>query len=179
MQRRHISEAAEGKQRSLLPLGRLCMRVESLAGFWWNFVKAEEMECVCLHMCVCASGGGGICFLFYLVIFWLHWALVAAYSSLWHEGSFSCSMWDLVPWPGIEPWPLALGAQSLSHWATGGSLRDGGICDGTLSRGLEAWEQAGLFCQRLCRKSWQDRAEVKTFTSSFLLLFFEKKLSLL
>ena len=25
----------------------------------------------------------------------------------------SCSMWDLVPWPGIEPGPPALGAQSL------------------------------------------------------------------
>ena len=27
-------------------------------------------------------------------------------------------MWDLVPWPGIEPGPPALGAQSLNHWAT-------------------------------------------------------------
>ena len=26
---------------------------------------------------------------------------------------FSCSMWDLVPGPGIEPGPPALGAQSL------------------------------------------------------------------
>ena len=30
----------------------------------------------------------------------------------------SCSMWDLVPWPGTEPGPPALGAQSLSHWTT-------------------------------------------------------------
>ena len=30
----------------------------------------------------------------------------------------SCSMWDLVPWPGIEPNTQALGAQSLSHWTT-------------------------------------------------------------
>ena len=29
----------------------------------------------------------------------------------------SCSMWDLVPWPGIEPKPSALGAQSPSYWA--------------------------------------------------------------
>ena len=42
-------------------------------------------------------------------------------SSLWCAGSLaiscvlSCGMWDLVPWPGIEPRPLALGAQSLSH----------------------------------------------------------------
>ena len=31
---------------------------------------------------------------------------------------FSCSLWDLVLLPGIEPWPPALGAQSLSHWTT-------------------------------------------------------------
>ena len=30
----------------------------------------------------------------------------------------SCGMWDLVSWPGIEPRPPALGAQSLSRWAT-------------------------------------------------------------
>ena len=28
-----------------------------------------------------------------------------------------CSMWDLVPWPGIEPGPPALRTQSLSDWA--------------------------------------------------------------
>ena len=28
---------------------------------------------------------------------------------------FSCSVWDLVPQPGIEPRPPALGAQNLSH----------------------------------------------------------------
>ena len=27
-------------------------------------------------------------------------------------------MWDLVPWPGIEPGPPALGVWSLSHWTT-------------------------------------------------------------
>ena len=40
------------------------------------------------------------------------------WSSLQHAASFNCSIWDLVPWPGIKPWPPALGAQSLSHWAT-------------------------------------------------------------
>ena len=29
-----------------------------------------------------------------------------------------CGMFDLVPWPGIEPGPPALWAQSLSHWTT-------------------------------------------------------------
>ena len=30
--------------------------------------------------------------------------------------TLSCSLWDLVSWPGIEPGPPALGAQSLSYW---------------------------------------------------------------
>ena len=42
---------------------------------------------------------------------WLFWVLVAACRI------FGCSTWDLVPWPGIEPGPPALGAQSLSLWA--------------------------------------------------------------
>ena len=33
-------------------------------------------------------------------------------------GTLSCSMWDLVPSPGIEPRPLSLGAQNLSRWTT-------------------------------------------------------------
>lgn len=40
-------------------------------------------------------------------------------SLLWHEGSLVvCSMWDLVPWWGIEPRPPALEAQRLSYWTT-------------------------------------------------------------
>ena len=30
----------------------------------------------------------------------------------------SCGMWDLVPWPGIEPRPPALGLRSLSDYTT-------------------------------------------------------------
>ena len=30
--------------------------------------------------------------------------------------TLSWGMWDLVPWPGIEPEPSALGVWSLSHW---------------------------------------------------------------
>ena len=29
-----------------------------------------------------------------------------------------CSMQDLVPWPGIEPGPPAMGVRSLNHWTT-------------------------------------------------------------
>ena len=31
-------------------------------------------------------------------------------------GIFSCSMWDLISWAGMESKPSALGAWSLSHW---------------------------------------------------------------
>ena len=27
-------------------------------------------------------------------------------------------MWDLISWPGIKPWPPALGACNLNHWTT-------------------------------------------------------------
>ena len=30
----------------------------------------------------------------------------------------SCGMWDLVPPPGMEPGPHALGVQNLYHWTT-------------------------------------------------------------
>ena len=46
-------------------------------------------------------------------LIWLHQVLVAACKIS------SCGMQDLVPWPGIEPRPPALGAWSLSHWTTG------------------------------------------------------------
>ena len=64
---------------------------------------------------ICApSIAGGFFFLFqifYLFIL-LHQLFVVAH------GIFSCGMWDLVPWPGIEPRPPALGVQTLSHWTT-------------------------------------------------------------
>ena len=53
---------------------------------------------------------------FYLFI-WLHWVLVTA------RGLLACHMWDLGPWPRIEPGPPALGAQSPSHWTTREVLR--------------------------------------------------------
>ena len=42
----------------------------------------------------------------FIYLFRLHWVLVA-----------SC-LRDLVPQPGIQPGPPALGAQSLTHWTT-------------------------------------------------------------
>ena len=49
--------------------------------------------------------------------FFTNWAIrevpvVAAY------GIFNCSVWDLVPWPGIEPGPPVLGVWNLSPWTS-------------------------------------------------------------
>ena len=43
---------------------------------------------------------------------WLCWVLAVACRI------FRCGMWDLVPWPGLDFGPLALGIQSLSQWIT-------------------------------------------------------------
>ena len=61
-----------------------------------------SQSCFCCHF-----------FLFKTCIFiWLWQVLVVACRI------FSCSMWDLFPWPGIEPGSPALGAWNLSHWTT-------------------------------------------------------------
>ena len=36
----------------------------------------------------------------------------------WGIWTLSCNLWDLVPWPGMEPGPPALGVWSPSHWTT-------------------------------------------------------------
>ena len=60
----------------------------------------------------------------YLFI-WIQWVLVEAhgivnlYCGMRDLFSFlSCGIWDLVPWPGVEPWSPALEPWSLSHWST-------------------------------------------------------------
>ena len=63
-------------------------------------------------------------FFIYLFLFiWLHEVLVVACRIFdLHCGmrdlTLSCGIWDLAPWPGIEPRPSALGAWSLGHWTT-------------------------------------------------------------
>ena len=49
---------------------------------------------------------------------WLCWILVEAYGVFSYSmGTLSYIMY-LVPWPGTEPTPSALGVWSLSHWNT-------------------------------------------------------------
>ena len=45
----------------------------------------------------------------------------------------SCSMWDLVPWPEIEPRSSPLGAQSLSHWTSREVPKLNSLCQCKLS----------------------------------------------
>ena len=50
---------------------------------------------------------------------WLFWVLtVTCRIFSCYKQTLSCGMWDLVPWPGMEPGPHQLGAWSLSHWTT-------------------------------------------------------------
>ena len=51
-------------------------------------------------------------FFFFNLFTWLRWVLVAACKTLGR------GVWDLVPWPGIEPGPSALGAWNFNHWTT-------------------------------------------------------------
>ena len=70
-------------------------------------------------------------FIIYLFV-WLLWVLVAAPwifdlqlqhvgSSVAARGTFTCSMWDLVPWSVTEPRPAALRAQSSATGPPGKS----------------------------------------------------------
>ena len=60
----------------------------------------------------------------YLALLGLSFGTQDLQPSLQHVGSLavacelSVGMWDLVPLPGAESQPPALGAWSLSHWAT-------------------------------------------------------------
>ena len=66
-------------------------------------------------------------YLFLHSFLWLPQVFVAAL------GVFSCSVWNLVLWPGVKPRPHTLGMQSLSHWPT----REVPVGSVTWSHGLE------------------------------------------
>ena len=66
---------------------------------------------------------------------WLHQVLIVAH------GIFSWGMWDLVPWPGMEPGPAALGAGVLATGPPGKAQRRSiferkKACRGIRKRGL-------------------------------------------
>ena len=59
--------------------------------------------------------------IYFYLFSWLCQVLIVAHRifdlrfSMW---ILSCGLWDLFPWPGIEPRPPAIGALSLNHWTT-------------------------------------------------------------
>ena len=57
-------------------------------------------------------------FSFFLSFFLFNSAAPGLTCSTW---TLICGTWDLVPWQGIKPRPLALGMWSLSQWANQGS----------------------------------------------------------
>ena len=62
---------------------------------------------VCVCVCVCVY-----IYLYFNLFTWLCWVLAEA-CEIFGGGkqTLTSKAWDLVPWPGIEPGPLALGAQ--------------------------------------------------------------------
>ena len=57
----------------------------------------------------------------YLFCFWLCQASVVAYQAFAVASRvLSCSTWDLLPWPGLNPGPLHLEHEALTHWTTKG-----------------------------------------------------------
>ena len=86
---RNVAQVSQDKRFMFLSLILL---------FWWETMKISSKDTQ---------------FSFYFKIFSIK-CLFIYLTAL----SLSCSMWDLVPWPGIEPRSPALGAWSLSHWTT-------------------------------------------------------------
>ena len=75
-------------------------------------------------------------FFFLVKIYWLCWVLIAAC------GILSCSIWDLVPWPGIQPRLPALGHGVLASGPPGKSQIGKFLSEihGFLYFGRKAWK---------------------------------------
>ena len=104
---------------------------------------------------------GGISFFLFLI----NWAALGLscgtwdlWSSLHHAGCFSCSMWDLALWLGVEPRLPALRAQSLSPWTTREVPEEAFLIRCCLSSDLKAVEKechshGGRAPRQRCRES--------------------------
>ena len=89
----------------------------------------------------------------HLISFFFFFNLTAA--------GLTCSMQDLFPWPGIEPRPPALGAQSLSHWTTTLFLKIG-FCTHTHTRLYSSSTQFLVQEATLSEECWQTSMCPKT-----------------
>ena len=81
----------------------------------WLFlsIKSKNKDTDASHV----NTRSNITLLFFFI--WLQQVLVAA-CGIFSCGrkTLSCDMWDLVPWPGIEPRDPAWWARNLSYWTT-------------------------------------------------------------
>ena len=79
--------------------------------------------------------------------------------------TLSCSRWNLVPWPEMDPGSPALGAQSLNHWTTRKSptlsLGDVGLGRRTQSSCCLSWYEffvsdpgEDVFCRQVPKCDW-------------------------
>ena len=59
-----------------------------------------------------------IYFFFFTVFDSIYWYFIACRSFSWGMWTLRCSMWYLVPRPGMESGPLAFRVRSLSQWTT-------------------------------------------------------------
>jgi len=110
-------------------LEKLC--VPNPGGFGKEFYNNTFQSEITEKIRVCTESQDLLILFFFLIfiIIFIYYYYFFAYagSQLRHTESsvfvaacwiFSCSMWNLVPWPGIKPRPPALGAWRFSHWTT-------------------------------------------------------------
>ena len=72
-----------------------------------------------LHLTVISSSAWKIVLYFLLAsVVFVYLTALDFSCCTWDLWSFIWRMWDLVPWPRIEPGPPTLGVWSLSHWTT-------------------------------------------------------------
>ena len=107
------------------PLQYSCLENSIDRGAWWATVHGVTKSQTWLNDWVCTHAHTHThsklmqwskkWWLLKNLFIWLPWVLVEASEHL------TCGMWDLVPWPGVEPETPSLGAWSLSLWPQGKS----------------------------------------------------------
>ena len=111
--------------RSSLPI-RAMKQIGCYSGFMDEQIEMKQMLSMFLTLTQSLSGRDGIWIhAFFQKFIWLHH--VGSLIFVQHVGSFSvaiyrifsCSTWDLVPWPGIEPCPHIRSSES---WPPGSAL---------------------------------------------------------
>ena len=106
--------------------GGLESKIRALASFMSSMASILQLQMATFSLCphlvfpLCVPVSFFFYHLSYLFIFiWLHRLFIRACSIFCFAMQIlNCSMWTLVPWPGIEPGPPALEAQNPNHWIT-------------------------------------------------------------